>query len=139
MSNFSLKHPPPFEKDEEYEVWKRDVELWQEFTDLAKAKQAVAVNLCLRGRARVAASEIPIADLKKDNGVQTLLDRLDKVFLLDEGSRQFAVFSEFYKLKKCDRQAMDEFSSQFEHVSYKMETQTMKLPDPVTTFMLLVM
>ena len=137
MSNFSLKHPPPFEKDEEYEVWKRDVELWQEFTDLAKAKQAIAVNLCLRGRARVAASEVPIADLKKDDGVQTLLDRLDKVFLLDEGSRQFSVFSEFYKLKKSEGQAMDEFISQFEHVSYKMESQKMKLPDPVTAFMLL--
>ena len=61
MSNFSLKHPPPFERDEKYEVWKRDVELWQEFTDLSKSKQAIAVNLFLRGRARVAASEVPIA------------------------------------------------------------------------------
>ena len=32
---------------------------------------------------------------------------------------------------------MDEFISQFEHVSYKMEAQKMKLPDPVTAFMLL--
>ena len=100
MSNFTLKHPPILENNDDYEVWKRDVELWQEFTDLSKAKQGVAVNLCLRGRARVAASEIPIVDLKKDDGVNILLDRLDKIFLLDEGSRKFGVFCEFYKLRK---------------------------------------
>lgn len=136
MTDFSLKHPPTLHSDEEYETWKRDVTLWCELT-VPVEKQAISVNLCLKGRARIAASEIPIADLKKTAGFDTLIERLDDLFLADKGSRQFAVFSEFYKTKKSDGQTLDAYISSFEHVCYKMEAQDMKLPDAVTAFMLL--
>ena len=42
--HFSMKLPPKFEKDEEYESWKRDLFIWRELTDLAKFKHALAVH-----------------------------------------------------------------------------------------------
>ena len=80
---------------------------------------------------------IPIAGLKKTADFDTLIERLDDLFLADKGSRQFAVFAEFYKTKESDGQTLDAYISSFEHVCYKMEAQDMKLPDAVTAFMLL--
>ena len=77
---YSLKVPPKLESDDQYETWKNDIEIWRELTDLPKEKQALAMHLSLTGRARVASSEIKVADLKTENGVETLLGRLDKVF-----------------------------------------------------------
>ena len=135
--HFSMKLPPKFEKDEEYESWKRDLFIWRELTDLAKCKQALAVHLSLKGRARVASSEVAVEALKQENGVETLIAKLDKLFLQDEGSRQFNAFREFYNLRKSDAKSCNEYISEFEHVYFKLVAQKMALPDSVIAFMLL--
>ena len=58
----STKNLPKLEDDACYETWKRDIEIWQELTDLPKPKQALAIHLSLSGKARVASSELGIAD-----------------------------------------------------------------------------
>lgn len=70
MASCSTKWLPRFENDETYENWKRDIGIWCELTELAKGKQALAIHLSLSGRARAASSEIDVADLKKDTGVE---------------------------------------------------------------------
>ena len=99
-SDFSMKVPPKFLKEEDYETWIRDVEVWRELTDLPKTKQALAVHLSLSGRARIPSSEIPLADLKKETGFETLMTKLDALLLQDEGSRQFRIFRDFYNLRR---------------------------------------
>ena len=63
MSSCSGKYPFKF-KEEDYEQWKRDVEIWTELIDFDKSKQALAIHLALQRRACVAASELTIAKLK---------------------------------------------------------------------------
>ena len=83
----SFKYPPKLDNESNYENWKCDLQIWQELTDVPKEKQALAVHLNLSGRARVASSEIGIVDLKKNTGVETLLKKLDGLFLADKGRR----------------------------------------------------
>ena len=45
----------------------------------------LAVYLTLRGRARVATSELSVDDLEKKNGIDILLAKLDDIFLVDKG------------------------------------------------------
>ena len=132
-----MKVPPKFEKESEYENWKRDISIWRELTDLEKGKQALAIHLSLSGRARIASSEIELAELKKDNGVETLLMKLDDLFLQDEGRRKFAVFHEMYNLRRSADTSVHEFICTFEHVSYNFASLKMNLPDAVMAFMLL--
>ena len=95
------------------------------------------MHLSLKGRARVASSEVAVEALKQENGVETLIAKLDKLFLQDEGSRQFNAFREFYNLRKSDAKSCNEYISEFEHVYFKLVAQKMALPDSVIAFMLL--
>ena len=78
----SNKWPPKLNSEEEYEVWKRNLQIWCQLTEFSKSKQALAVHLSLEGRARIASSEIEVADLSKEDG------KLDELFLQDAGRRQ---------------------------------------------------
>ena len=75
-----------------YESWRKDIEIWCKLTDLPKKKQALAIHLSLDGQARVATSEIEVSDLEVDGGVEVILTKLDDLFLVDKGRRQFAAF-----------------------------------------------
>ena len=96
----STKSPPRFESEEAYEVWKNDIKIWCLLTDLDVKKQALAIHLSLTGRARVATSELQVAVLNSESGVDKLLEKLDELFLPDKGRRQFAAFHHLYNLRR---------------------------------------
>ena len=106
-------------------------------TDIDSKKQALAIHLALSGKARQASSEIEVEDLCKDSGVNTLLAKLDKLFLLDESRRQFKAFQELYNLKRNNDEDVCEFVIKFETIYYRFKQERMELPDAVMAFMLL--
>ena len=74
----NYKNPPKMREDLLYADWKTELEIWQSFTDLAKAKQGPAVFLSLKGKAcQTALAEVKPADLAKDTSVDTILNTLD--------------------------------------------------------------
>ena len=79
----NYKAPPEVKDELKYETWKKELSLWQIFTDLSKSKQAPAICLSLSGRACEAALEINIDKLHSDTGVQELITKLDCLFLKD--------------------------------------------------------
>ena len=81
MADSSDKSPPKLNSDLDYEAWKKDIDIWCLFTTLPKKKQALAIHLGLTGRARMASSELSVAELNDDAGVQTLITKLDGLFL----------------------------------------------------------
>ena len=91
----SLRMPPAFDENS-YEIWKEDLQIWCDLTDLPAAKQALAIRLVLTGRAKEAASQVKRDDLKKENGVSVLMHKLDSIFLVDKGRRQFGAFNDFH-------------------------------------------
>ncbi|KAK3872293.1 hypothetical protein Pcinc_022626 [Petrolisthes cinctipes] len=133
----SYKWPPKLDKELSYESWRKDIEIWSKITDLSKKKQALAIHLSLDGRARVATSEIEVRDLKADNGVEVLLGKLDGLFLVDEGRRQFTAFQDLYNLRRQGDGNVREFVAEFEHTYFKFTKQGMTLPDSALAFMLL--
>ena len=90
------KCPPLFKEDEtDYEQWKKDVDLWTVITDLDKDKQVIIIHLSLSGRARSASSELTKAQLNANDGVEKLLERLDRVFLQDASWCCFNTYLDF--------------------------------------------
>ena len=61
-----------------YENWKKEIKIWQVFTDLPKKKQGPVIFLTLSGKAREAVLELDIEKLNYDSGVNNVLKRLDK-------------------------------------------------------------
>ena len=79
----SSKVPPPFKEGDDYDVWRKDLELWQLFTDLEAKKQAIAVHLSLSGRARSATNELTVEEMGGENAMK-LLAKLDRVYARDQ-------------------------------------------------------
>lgn len=133
----SYKWPPKLDDESVYEAWKRDIGIWCELTDLPKKKQALAIHLSLTGRARVASSELDPDVLKQEDGVEQLLVKLDGLFLVDKGRRQFVAFHELYNYRRASDTNIREYVAAFEHVYFNFTKQGMDLPDSVMAFMLL--
>lgn len=132
----STKWPPKLESDCAFEAWKKDINIWCELCELPKEKQALAIHLSLSGRARVASSEIEVEVLKRSDGVEVLLRKLDGLFLQDKGRRQFDAFRNLYDLRRRDGCTVSDFVCEFEHVYFKFTEEGMQLPDAVMAFML---
>lgn len=137
MATYNTKCPPLFGSETSYECWKKDIVIWRELTDLPKKKQALAIHLTLTGKARQASGEVGVADLNKDDGVDILLTKLDGLFLLDKGRRQFNVFRDLYNLRRPSVTSVSDFVNEFERVYYRFTQEGMVLPDAVMAFMLL--
>ena len=138
-NNCSVKWPPLLKDEERYEVWRSDLLIWCDLCELPKKKQAQAVHLSLPegSRARDATSEIDRDDLKKETGVEIILEKLDDLFLADKGRRQFSAFKELYNLRRPTNVGVSNFVKDFEHAYFKFKAQDMQLPDSVMAFMLL--
>ena len=133
----SMKWPPKLDDGVSYENWRKDIEIWCKLTDIPKKKQALAIHLALNGRARTASSELEVGDLEVESGVDTILGKLDGLFLVDKGRRQFEAFQALYNLRRPCQGNVRDFLSVFEHTYYKFTKQDMTLPDSVMAFMLL--
>ena len=86
-----------------------DVDIWSRFTDVKPEKQGLGVYLTLSGRARSAASEIPICDLEKKEGLQTIISKLDNLFLAEKGRRQFCEFNNLYSFRRTSDMCISKF------------------------------
>ena len=93
-------NPPTFSKAKSYELYKQEVLAWQEITDLAKEKQGVAIALSLpedddsQIREKVF-SQVKLDDLKKENGLATLIIFLDKHLAKDDLTDSLEKFDSF--------------------------------------------
>ena len=55
------KVPPVFREDtDDYDQWKKDLDIWKFVTDIPEAKVAATILLSLTGRARQATNEISV-------------------------------------------------------------------------------
>ena len=72
----------------------------------------------LAGKARQASSELKLSVLKKVVGVDQLIVKLDKLFLMDESRRQFKAFQELYNLRRSADHDVGAFVNEFERFYY---------------------
>lgn len=137
-SGGTTKVPPIFKEDEmDYETWKKDVNLWTSFTELVETKHAIAVHLSLSGRARKASSELSVDDLKANDGMKKLIEKLDRVFLQDENWKCFHTYLAFENYRRPEKCNIDSYLSEFDLRHYKLKECKVNLPDAVVACRLL--
>ena len=89
----NLKFPPLMRGDLAYEDWKKELDIWQDFTDLKKEQQGGALFLTLTGKARqVVLDGVSRDDMKSDAGMTKITDCLDKLYLKDKTQCGYAAY-----------------------------------------------
>lgn len=87
--------------EEAYAEWKQDIGIWSIFTDLPKEKQGPAVFLSLPQNIRECVRHLAMTDIGGANGLNIIIDTLDKIYLLDENTMAYMSFKEFYSYKRA--------------------------------------
>ena len=139
----AYKTPPAFDMDSKpYNHWIEEVKAWVELTDLAKAKQGLALALSLPEkdssniRDKVF-SDVSLEDLKSDDGVKKLIKFMDNLFKKDGLSEAYEIFSDFERFKWSPTMTMDTYTMEFDKLYNKTKKFAMVLPESVKAFKLL--
>ena len=138
----NFNKPPAFGDDKPYSRYVEELRAWTYVTNVAKKKQGVAVALSLpeddksQIRDKVF-NEINMDDLKKDDGVETLIAFFDTVFKKDELAEVYEHYVNFDRYKKIEIDTMDSYILEFEKRYNKTKKFKMQLPESVLAFKLL--
>ena len=113
--------------------------MWKLLTSI-QAKEPGIVRLLesIDGNAKTkkAVSELTAAELNVENGLNLLLEKLDKVFQEETIDEAYNIYSSFINLSKCEDMSINEYIIESEHLNKKMIQNQMKLPNIVLTFKL---
>ena len=135
-------NPPALDKGKCFEIYRKEILAWGELSDLQKSKQGIVVALSLPEddntyiRERVF-DQIPLQDLKTDNGLIILLNFLDKHCGKDELVDSLEKYEDFESFEREDRQSILNFISLFDLKYKRIERKNMKLAPEVLAFRLL--
>ena len=123
--------------EKDYQTWRNEIEMWQLVTDLEKKKQAVAVALSLTGSYREVAMEVPKDDLNKDNGMETLLTKMDSAFKRETADEAYDSYEKFENERREGTTNINDFIIRFERAYNSAKKNGMNLPDSVRAYKLL--
>ena len=133
----NYKNPTKFDpKTTLYETWKNEFEIWPLVTDLPPNKQALAASQTLSGTARETVLELSAADLNKNDGMTTLVGKLDKLFLKEAKDCTYEVYQNFDSFCKSDKIIMTDYIIEFEQKYTKSKRYGITQPDAVLVFKL---
>lgn len=137
-SGFSDKTPPAFNRTTDvYAKWKRQFELWQAITDVAKAKQGVLLVLRLDAVTQEEVLELMTNDDIKKDGVKTILGHLDKKFEVDKVTSAYETYEEFERYRRGEKASIDEHCNEFEKRVSKVKAKGTQLSTEVLAYRLL--
>ena len=133
-----LKTPPSFNPDEDsYEAYKKDLQIWNTFTDLEEKKKGPAVYLSLAKNTREAVRNLSIEELNADDGLNKIIAKLDDVYLADSNTRAYAAFQKFYNCKRESGETFVTFIIRFEQLYNDLVSYGMSLPEGIRAFFVL--
>ena len=138
MPNDDLKDPPVLTDDVDYADWKIDMEIWELYTTLAKTRRGPALYLSLKGNARECVRGLTKGQISAEDGVETIIKRLDGVMQSDENMRTFTCFKTFYDYRRPAGCSIQEFIIRYEHLYCKLGAFNIELPQGVQAFFLLI-
>ena len=133
----NIKAPPSLSKSSSYESWLKEVAIWQAFTSLEDTKQGPAIFLSLEGRAREAVLELEVKDISNKNGVKTILDKLNTLYLKDKTQSAYEAYDKFENFRRPSEMSIDDYINQFERLKSKTESYGTSLSTDVLAYRLL--
>ena len=138
MGSRSLKSPPQFDPDNDnYEQFKKDLQIWDLVTDLEAKKRGPAVYLSLNKKVREAVRSLSVEQINNDNGLKAITDRLDEVYLADKNTRAYTAFQNFYKCKRESGETFEQFIIKFERLYSELVNHDLTLPEGIKAFFVL--
>ena len=133
----NFKAPPSLAACSSYEIWQKEIKIWQLCTDLAKTKQGPAIFLTLEGQAREAVLELEVKDLGSETGVENLTKKLDSLYLKDKTQSAYEAYDAFERFKRPVEMSMTEYIIEFECLMSKTKSYGSDMSSDILAYRLL--
>ena len=137
----SDKHnePPTFKVGDDFYAWKKDVELWQIVTKLAVEQQGAALYLKLVGEAKEYCQSLEVDDLKKNTGVELVVNKIKELYGRDKHVLTFQALENFETfMRDSSTTDIHGFINEFDNRYYKVKTHCrMEYPNEALAYKLL--
>ena len=133
----NIKNPPLLEKSTSYDSWKLSLQMWQVVTDLKVEQQGPAVFLSLTDKAKDAVSELGIEVIKTADGVNKILEKLEKIYKKDSVDAAYDAFEAFINYKRESGTKISHFITEFERLYSKAKPHGCELSDGILGYFLL--
>ena len=137
VSQKDFKAPLSLGKGITYSNWKKELRIWEAFTNLKNEKKGPATFLTLNRQAREAALEIPVEELTAETGVNKLLEVLDELYLKDEVSLAYDAYETFEEFIRPASMTINDYIIHFERLHNKAKGYKMEIHDGVLAYRLL--
>ena len=136
---FSEKFPPQFNRSkDDYTRWKTKFQLWREITEVAKTKQAALLVLRLDDVTQEDIMDLmTLTQIKEEDGVDILLDHLDKMFKNDEAVTAYELYEKFVMYQRQPEISVKDYCAEFRRRYYKVISTGTQLSDHVLAHKLL--
>ena len=131
---------PKFGGGKTYERWKQEIEGWKLVTKVEKKSQAITVALSFDEESEIrdkVFSELDINELHVENGLEKLIENLDKWYLKDTLSSAYASWGNFYKFKRSENCSMESYILEFLKRYKAVKKHKIEIPKCVLAFILL--
>ena len=107
---------------ENYNLWRKDVVIWQKLTCVPKAKQGLALQYACKSNIQIheAIVSIDTNQVEGDNGFNYVLKVLDTLHNYDENFEEVKLYDRFQGLKREDGQPVADILNQFDFLLKKL-------------------
>ena len=130
----NYKLAPELNDKTNYIDWCKELEVWLELTELEEEKKALAIFSSLTGKAKKAALQLDVKDLKTKDGVKALRLKLDKTFVKDKKVAMYESYEKFEKFKRSKDMSLEDYTIEFAELVYCLEKYEIKLPQVVLAY-----
>ena len=129
MANW--KAPPALK--EPYTAWKEELKIWENFTEIPKAKQGGALFLSLPNpsNARDAVLELGAASINTENGVELITKKLDTIYLKDKNILTYQAWKTFINFKRPQNMNMCNYAIEYSKNYTNCKNNGITLPEGV--------
>ena len=137
MASHNFIAPSTLDKSSFYEAWKKELAIWQSFTDIKKEKQGSALFLTLEGKAKEAALELDLDKFNCENGVDNIIKKLDTLYLRDKVQTAYEAYDRLEKFQRKPEMSMTDFIIEFERLLSKTRSYGTEMSEDILAYRLL--
>jgi len=136
--------PPDLNDCKNYEAFKRELAAWEAVTDLAKTKQGNYIALTLPNKSKFGNDlkervfeSVSAADLKSEEGLQKVIEFLDKEIGKNAVDDIIEKWDEFDSCKRESTQSLEDFIADFELKSNRVKATGTVISEEILAYMLM--
>ena len=93
-------NPPVLTNVDSIDTWLHDLQIWKCVTDLEKKQQGPVIYLSLPDKVRNSCRNISITNLNKDDGLDTLINNLERLYLKDKKALAYLAYEKFESFQR---------------------------------------